>query len=166
MDLVLTLVFYGCAVLALAGTVVAALAAAPAWRLLALLGVAVGAAGLLLSLSAPLAAAVALVALAGAAVVVAGDEVVTAGVGRAAPFRAALAGADLPTRLGAAGVVLLLAVLLVMALGGGFASHAWDGSFASAGRVLFGRDAVATEAVGACLLVALAAGAAAWSRRP
>jgi hypothetical protein len=164
LDLVLTVVFSGCAILAVAGALAAGLAPVPSWRPLGLLAVAVGASGLLLSLSATLAAPTALVALGGIALMAAGGEPGPA-PRAAAPPRAAVAGLTAPVQVGVAGVVLLLAVLLVIAFGGQFAAGAGGGSFASAGRVLFARDALAAEAVGASLLVALAAGAAAWSRR-
>ena len=168
MDLVLTIVFLGCAILAVAGAVAAALAPARSWRLLGLLGVAAGAAGLLLSLGSGLAAAVALVSLGGAAILVAGDDLAPVRAERVGgQLRASLTGADRAVQLGLAGAVVLLAVLLVIAIGGAFASGPGGGSsVASAGRALFGRDAIAVEAVGASLLVALSAGAAAWGRRP
>ena len=56
-----------------------------------------------------------------------------------------------------------------MSLRGAFASGgAGSGPFAAAalGRLFFGRDALALEAVGASLAVALALGGAARSRRP
>jgi NADH:ubiquinone oxidoreductase subunit 6 (subunit J) len=171
LDVVLTIVFYGCAIVAVGGALAAALAPAPSGRLLGLLGVAVGAAGLLLSLEAGFAALLALVGLTAAAVLLGGGEARAerAAGPRAGLHRVALPPADLPAQLGAVGAALLLVALLVIAFGGSFVSGAaGGGTFAAAavGRALFGRDALATEAVGVSLLVALAVGALAWSRRP
>ena len=168
MDLVLTLVFYGCAILAVGGALVAALGPASV-RPLGTLGVAVGGAGLLVSFSAGFAALVALVCLGASAVLVGGGELRAARPDRAgASLRAGLTGGDLPAQVGAVAAALLLVVLLVIALGGAFAAGGGaDGPFAASavGRALFGRDALAAEAVGASLLVAFGAGALARSRR-
>jgi hypothetical protein len=172
LDVVVTIIFYGCAIVAVVGALAAALVPAPSWRLFGLLGVAIGAAGLLLTLEAGFAALLALVCLSASAVLVGGGlrpaRADRAAGSRVGPRRRGLPGADLPAQLGAAGAVLLLVVLLVIALGGSFAAGASQGPFAAAevGRALFGRDALATEAVGASLLVALAVSALAWSRRP
>jgi hypothetical protein len=175
LDVVVTIVFYGCAIAAAVGAIAAALAPAPSWRLFGLLGVAVGAAGLLLTFEAGFAALLALVCLGASSVLVgaggpgpARAEPV-AGSPRVGRRRLGLPGGDVPAQFGAAGAALLLAVLLVIALGGSFASGGGgQGPFAAVavGRALFGRDALATEAVGASLLVALMVGALAWSRRP
>jgi NADH:ubiquinone oxidoreductase subunit 6 (subunit J) len=167
LDLVLTLVFYGCAVVAVGGALVTALAPAPA-RSLGTLAVAAGTAGLLAALSAGFAALVAFVCLGASAVLLGGHELRTVQAGRlAGSVRASLTGADLPAQLGAAGAVLLLVVLLVIALGGVFAPGGAEGAFAASavGRALFGRDALAAEAVGAALLVALGVAAVTRGRR-
>jgi hypothetical protein len=83
--------------------------------------------------------------------------------------RASVAPADLPAQLGAAAAALLVAVLLVIAFGGVFApSGGGEGPFGASavGRALFGRDALAAEAVGAALLVGLGAAAITRGRRP
>jgi NADH:ubiquinone oxidoreductase subunit 6 (subunit J) len=169
LDLVLTLVFYGCAIVAVGGAVATALAPAPA-RSLGPLAVAIGAAGLLASLSAGFAALVALVCLGASAVLLGGHELRADQAGRpAGSVRASLAPADLPAQLGAAAAALLVAVLLVIAFGGVFApSGGGEGPFGASavGRALFGRDALAAEAVGAALLVGLGAAAITRGRRP
>jgi NADH:ubiquinone oxidoreductase subunit 6 (subunit J) len=160
-DLVLTIVFFICAILAVAGALAASVGPDASWRLLGLLAVAVGTAGVLASLSAGFAALVALVCLGASAVVVA------AGSG---PVRVELPGdARLAAQVGAVAAALLLAVLVVVPVGGTFAGGSDTGSgfdVAALGRAFFGRDALALEAVGAALLVALAVGGQARGRRP
>jgi hypothetical protein len=158
LDVVLTILFSLCAILAVAGSLASALLPAGAGRLLGLLGVAVGTAGVLATFSEGFAALVALVCLGASALLVAG------GVGRAG----ASSRPDLAAQLGAAAAALLLGLLVFVAVRGGFRSGASpDGPFAAAalGRLFFGRDALALEAVGAALAIALALGAIAWSRR-
>jgi NADH-quinone oxidoreductase subunit J len=161
-DVVLTIVFFLCAILAVAGAVGAALGPAASWRLVGLLALAVGAAGVLASFSAGFAAVVALVCL--------GASAVLLGTADAAPVTAGLRGsAALPAQAGAVAAALLLAILVVVALGGTFAGGAHAGpafDAAALGRAFFGRDALALEAVGATLTAALAVGALARSRRP
>jgi NADH:ubiquinone oxidoreductase subunit 6 (subunit J) len=172
-DVVLTIVFFLCAILAVAGAVGAALGPAAQWRLLGLLVLALGTAGVLASLSAGFAALVALVCLGASAVLLgsmdasaparggrraAGDPVATPGGGRAA----------LSAQVGAVAAAALLVLLLVVALGSTFVRGSHDGSAFDAvglGRVFFGRDALALEAVGATLTAALAVGALARGRR-
>jgi NADH:ubiquinone oxidoreductase subunit 6 (subunit J) len=160
-DLVLTIVFFICAILAVAGALGASFGPTASWRLLGLLGVAAGTAGVLVGLSAAYAALVVLVCLGASAVLVAGTA--------PGPVREAAAGrAALPGQMGAAAAALLLIILLVVAVRGSFATGVGLASSfdpAALGRVLFGRDAVAVEAVGAALTAALGAGALAWSRR-
>jgi NADH:ubiquinone oxidoreductase subunit 6 (subunit J) len=159
-DVVLTIVFFLCAILAVAGAVGAAIGPAALWRLVGLLALAVGTAGVLASLSAGVAALIALVCL--------GASAVLLGSGDAAGTGAPRGEAALPAQVGAVAAALLLALLLVVAFGGSFArgSHA-PGAFdaVALGRLFFGRDAVALEAVGATLTAALAVGALARSRR-
>ena len=157
MDVVLTIVFFLCAILAVAGAVGAALGPAAPWRLLGLLALAVGAAGVLASFSAGFAALIALVCLGASAVLLGpADSAAPRGQG------------GLAAQIGAAAAALLLVILLVVALRGTFAGvpHAGSGFDAVAlGRAFFGRDALALEAVGATLTAALAVGALARSRR-
>ena len=171
MDLVLTIVFFICAILAVAGALGASLVPDASWRLLGLLAVAVGTAGVLASFSAGFAALVALVCLGASAVLIGGAA--AGGVAGAARLRFDVADAGaafrLSAQIGAVAAAMLLAVLLAVAVAGSFASggHGGDGFGAAAvGRVFFGRDALAVEAVGGMLTAALAIGAAARSRRP
>jgi NADH:ubiquinone oxidoreductase subunit 6 (subunit J) len=161
-DLVLTIVFFICAILAVAGALAASLGPAASWRLLGLLGLAVGTAGVLVSLWAGFAALVALVCLGASALLLGG---VDAAPGRAeAPGRAPLSG-----QVGAAAAALLLVLLLVVAVRGTFAAGGGPAQGfdpAAVGRALLGRDALALEAVGAALTAAFAVGALARSRRP
>jgi len=184
LDLVLTVVFYICAVLAVVGGLAAALAPVASWRLVGLLAVAVGAAGVLVSLSAGFAALVALVCLGGSTLLLGGLDLRSsrpeAAAGRGVGGRriaggatASLPSAHLPSglsaQLGGIAAALLLVVFLVVAVGVGFASGASAGSVfdaAALGRALLGRDALALEAAGVGLATALAFGAAARSRRP
>jgi NADH:ubiquinone oxidoreductase subunit 6 (subunit J) len=169
-DLVLTIVFFICAILAVAGALGASLVPDASWRLLGLLAMAVGTAGVLVSFSAGFAALVALVCLGASAVLIGGATV--GGVAGAARLRfeaTEVGGAiRLSAQIGAVAAALLLAILLAVAVAGSFASgaHRGDGFGASAvGRVFFGRDALALEAVGAMLMAALAIGAAVRGRR-
>ena len=161
MDLVLTIVFFICAILAVAGAVGAALGPAASWRLLGLLALAVGTAGVLASLSAGFAALVALVCI-GASAVLLGSTDLT-------PLReGARWAAALPAQVGAVAAAALFVMLLVVAVRGTFAAGGHAGPEfdpVAIGRVFFGRDALALEAVGATLTAALAVGALARSRR-
>jgi NADH:ubiquinone oxidoreductase subunit 6 (subunit J) len=158
-DLVLTIVFFLCATLAVAGAVGAALSPVATWRLLGLLALAVGTAGVLASLSAGFAAVVALVCL-GASALLLGSAAVAA-------VRDLVVESVLSAQVGGAAAALLLVLLLVVAIGGSFqaAGHvppAFD--LAGLGRTFFGRDALALEAVGATLTAGLAVGALARRR--
>ena len=157
MDVVLTIVFFLCAILAVAGAVGAALGPAAQWRLVGLLALAVGVAGVLASFSAGFAALVALVCLGASAVLLGSTDA-----------SAPRAQGALAAQVGGVAAALLLVILLVVALRGTFAGfpHAGPAFDAVAlGRAFFGRDALALEAVGATLTAALAVGALARSRR-
>jgi NADH:ubiquinone oxidoreductase subunit 6 (subunit J) len=160
-DVLLTIAFYVCAGLALAGALGSALlASASSWRTLALLGLAVGTAGVLASLSAGFAALVTLVCLVTCAILLSGP-------------RAAAAGALGPVRespwlaqLGAIAAAGLFLTLVYIALRGDFVRGSYPGGWFGAtflGRLLFARDAIALQAVGMALLVGLT-GVAARSR--
>jgi NADH:ubiquinone oxidoreductase subunit 6 (subunit J) len=160
-DLALTIVFFICAILAVAGALGASLSPTASWRLLGLLVMAVGTAGVLAGMSAGFAAVVALLCLGASALVV--GAVDGGAAGAVGPPRSTLAG-----QVGAVAAALLLAVLLVVAVRGSFASGASPGGAFDAtalGHAFFGRDALALEAVGASLTAALAVGALARSRR-
>jgi NADH:ubiquinone oxidoreductase subunit 6 (subunit J) len=125
----------------------------------AAMGVAgVGLAGIYLSLSAGFAAVVALLCYAGCAALLAGpryrslDSVVR----------------PLWRQLGAIGAAALLALLAYSAFRGDFDQATFfGGAFGTAavGRLLFAHDALATEAVAALVLVALAGATAVWRAR-
>ncbi len=118
----------------------------------------VGVAGLYLSLSAGFSALVALVCFAGCALLLGAPayrvmEITVSGVWR---------------QLGAVAAGGLLAVLCYAAWRGNFVHATFYGgsiNSASIGRLLFARDALATEAVGALILVALVGATAAWRLR-
>ena len=166
MDLVLTIVFYTFAILAVVGALVAALAPTTSWRLLGLIGVAVGTAGVMLSLSAWLVALIALICLGASAFLVAGGrEVRAASPTPYAWFREA----GFATQAGVLAAALLLVLLALVAAGGSFSrggSGAAGIGAASLGRIFFARDALAVEAVGAAAMIAMALTAAVRDRRP
>ena len=167
LDTTLTIIFYACSGLAIAGSLGATLAEAR-WRGPALIAVAVGAAGALASLSAGFAALLALVALGGCALLIGalpglpGDH-----ARRAGDVRSGRVG--LAAGLGAVMAAVLLGAMLYAVLGTSFGVHTtypggWFGA-AALGRAFFGRDALAMLAVAGMLLVGLAVGVAARARR-
>jgi len=166
LDTTLTIIFYACSGLAIAGSLGATLAEAR-WRGPALIAVAVGVAGALASLSAGFAALLALVALGGCALLIGalpgrpGDH-----PRQAAGDRSGRVG--LAAGLGALMAAVLLAALLYAVARGSFAAHLYPGGWfgaAAVGRALFGRDALTLLAVTGMLLVGLAVGALARARR-
>lgn len=163
MDLVLTIVFYLFAILAVAGALAASLVSASAWRLTGLIALAIGTAGVLVTFSAWLVALVALACLGASALLVGGGRDVRAA---ATGVRAGLLTGGVATLAGAAATLVLLVLLIVVAVGGSFATGGGSPGAAAVGRVLFTRDALAAEAVGAAVLVATAGGAMARRWRP
>jgi NADH:ubiquinone oxidoreductase subunit 6 (subunit J) len=160
LDLVLTIVFYVSSILAVAGALATALLPAGVRGLAGLLAVAVGTAGVLVSLSAGFVALVALVCL-GAAALLLGRQTTPVTDPSAAPR-------TLSAQIGAVAAGLLVLVLVYVALRGTYVAAPFTGDgfgISALGRAFFGRDALAMEAVGAMLLVALAFGAAALGRR-
>jgi NADH:ubiquinone oxidoreductase subunit 6 (subunit J) len=154
LDTLHSVLFYAFAAVTVGGGLAACLLAGRA-RALAVGAVAVGLAGLYADLNAGYAAIVTLVALGASALLLLGLR----------PAPRAVAGeeeaAGLAQQLGGllAGVVLL--VLLYVAFNGRhFAGANLTGQFntAALGRLLAGRDALATEAIAAALLVAGVAG--------
>jgi NADH:ubiquinone oxidoreductase subunit 6 (subunit J) len=120
--------------------------------------VAIGVAGMYVSLSAGFAAVVALVCYGACALVLAGSayRVVEPAIG--AWWR----------QLGALGAAVLLAALAYAAYRGDFAfDNYFGGPFGSAalGRLLFAHDALAVEAVAVLVLVALVGATLAWRVR-
>lgn len=163
MDIILTLAFYFCAGLAVAGALAAAIASGGR-RSLGLLILALGTAGLLASLSAGFAALVALVCLGGSALLVGGLGEDGSGV-PVVLGRRALA---LSAQLGGLAAAFLFALLAYVAWQGDFAHGAYPGgSFGAAalGRRLFAHDALAADAAGALLMVGLAWGLGLVRRR-
>ena len=120
--------------------------------------VGLGLGGVYLTLSAGFAAAVALVCYAGCAVLIAGQQ-----------YRSyATVAGPVWRQLGALGAAALLALYAYSAFHGDFVNGSFFGGTigaVSVGRLLFAHDALATEAVAALILVALAGGAAAWRLR-
>ena len=127
-------------------------------RGLALAVVGVGLAGLYLTLSAGFAAAVALLCYLGAAWLLAGRG-----------YRAVMsASGPVWRQAGAVGAGGLLVLLAYSAFRGGFVNDAFrGGTFGteSIGRLFFGHDALATEAVALLVVAALAGATAAWRAR-
>lgn len=148
MDTLHSVLFYAFAAVTVAGGLVAALLEARP-RALGVAAVAVGVAGLLADLDAGFAALVALVALgACAALVLQLPGTVPAAVRLDRQLGEALAG------------VAFLALVYAAVKGGYAAASGSTGVFnaAALGRLLFGRDALAVEALAAALLVAAIAG--------
>lgn len=120
--------------------------------------VGLGLAGLYASLSAGFAAAIALLCYAGCALLIAGAQ-----------YRSlqSVTG-PLWRQVGALAAGALLALLAFSAFRGDFAQAGFFGGSigaTSVGRLLFAHDALATEAVAALVLAALAGAAAAWRLR-
>ncbi len=157
MDSLHAIGFYVSSALSITGALLAALQPRRGARGAALALTGVGLAGIYLSLSAGFAAAVTLVCYAGCAWLVAGPNYRTIEYA-VRPWWRQLAA------LAAAG---LLAALAYSAFGGDFV-HAkfYGGWFGTAvvGRLLFAHDALATEAVGALIVVALVGATAVWRR--
>ena len=158
MDSLHAIGFYVSAAISLGGGLLVAFLPARAWRGLAVAASGLGIVGLYASLSADFAGLVALVCYSGCALLIAAPQyrVVDAPIG----FMWRQAGA-----IAAAG---LFAVLAYAAYRGDFVHAAFRGGeigSAAVGQLLFAHDALATEAVGALLLVALAGATAAWRLR-
>jgi NADH:ubiquinone oxidoreductase subunit 6 (subunit J) len=158
MDSLHAIGFYVSAAVSVAGGLSVAFLGSRPRRGLALAVVAIGVAGIYLSLSAGFAALVALVCYGSCALLLAGSAY--RAVEPLAGSRWRQAGA-----LGAAALMLLVAYAAYRA---DFVSAAYFGGWfgsAALGRSLFAHDALATEAVAALILVALAGGAVAWRAR-
>jgi len=159
MDSLHAIGFYVSAAISVGGGLAVAFLPGRGARGAALATAGVGVAGLYLSLSAGFAAGVALVCYAGCALLVAAPqyrviESVVAGAWR---------------QVGAVAAAALFAVLAYAAWRGSFAhpTFFYLGSVnsASIGRLLLAHDTLATEAVGALILVALIGATAAWRSR-
>ena len=158
MDSLHAIGFYVSATLSLGGAILSAFLPAREWRGLAVGVTGLGIAGILASLSAGFAAVVVLVCYAAMAVLLAGPRYRVLETQSSSLWR----------QVGAVGAAALFAVLAYAAFRGGFA-HAtyFGGAFGSAavGRFLLDHDALATEAIAALVVVALAGAAAGWHSR-
>jgi NADH:ubiquinone oxidoreductase subunit 6 (subunit J) len=157
MDSLHAIGFYVSAALAGVGGLVLAFAKGHERRSLGLGLVGLGAAGTYTSLSAGFAAVITLVCYVACALLVARPD-----------YRALeqVAG-SVWRQVGAVGAALLFAALAYAAFRGDFARATfYGGAFGavSVGRLLFAHDALATEAVGGLVLVALVGAALAWRR--
>jgi NADH:ubiquinone oxidoreductase subunit 6 (subunit J) len=158
MDSLHAIGFYVSAAISVGGGLMVAFLPGRGARGLALAVSGLGIAGLYAALSADFAGLVALVCYAGCALLIAAPRyrVVDSPVGFA--WRQA----------GAVGAAALFAVLAYAAYRGDFVSATYTGGeigTAAIGRVLFVHDALAAEAVGALVVVALAGATAAWRLR-
>jgi NADH:ubiquinone oxidoreductase subunit 6 (subunit J) len=150
--------FYASSALALGAGLLVALLEDRARRALALAASGLGVAGVYTSLSAGFAAVLVLVSFAGCAVLVGRPD-----------YRAFEEATEAAWRqLTAVAAALLFAGLAYAAYRGSFAQVTFNGGpfgAAAVGRLLLTHDALATEAVGALVLAALAGLTAAWRLR-
>jgi NADH-quinone oxidoreductase subunit J len=167
MDSLHAMGFYVSAALSVAGGLSVAFLTNRSRRALALAIAGVGVAGMYTSLSAAFGGLIALVTFAGCAALLAGPG-----------YRILETAASLRWRqIGAVAAAGLFAALAYAAFHGRFADAGWtgyaplsalvgDGSGPTqVGRLLFTRDALATEAVGALILAALVGATAVWRAR-
>jgi len=158
MDSLHAIGFYVSAAVSLGGGLLVAFLPGRGARGVALAAAGAGIAGLYVSLSAGFSGLVALVCFAGCAPLLAAPayrvmDITVAGIWR---------------QLGAIAAGGLLAVLCYAAWRGDFVHATFYGgaiNSASVGRLLFAHDALATEAIGALVLVALVGATAAWRLR-
>lgn len=158
MDSAHAIVFFASSAVALAGAVAVAILPGRDLRSLALLIAGVGVAGVDASLSGGFAAIVVLVSFAGSAALLARPD-----------YRAfEWAAGGLWRQLGAIAAALMLVLLGYAAYRGTFAHVTFNGGdlgTAAVGRLLFARDALATEAVVAIAVVALVVMTMLWRTR-
>jgi NADH:ubiquinone oxidoreductase subunit 6 (subunit J) len=157
MDSLHAIGFYVSAALAGVGGVLLAFLRGHWNRGVALVAIGLGVAGIYASLSAGFAAVVVLICYAACALLVARPDYRTVELAVGAVWRQA----------GAVGAAVLFAVLAYAAFRGQFAHATFNGgAFGSVAvaRLLFAHDALATEAVGAVVLVTLVGAAVAWRR--
>jgi NADH:ubiquinone oxidoreductase subunit 6 (subunit J) len=158
MDSLHAIGFYVSAAVSVAGGLSVAFLSGRPRRGLALAVVAIGVAGIYLSLSAGFAALVALVCYGSCALLQARSTYRAAEPFIGSRWRQA----------GALGAAALMALVAYAAYRADFVSATYFGGWlgsAALGRNLFARDALATEAVAALILVALVGGAVAWRAR-
>jgi hypothetical protein len=158
MDSLHAIGFYASATLSMGSALFVAFLPAREMRGLAMAVTGIGLAGIALALSAGFAATVVLVCYVAIAVILSGPQYRS--------FEPVVHGAW--RQLGGVGAAGMLALLVYAAFRGDFV-HAtfYGGAFgtSSVGRLLFAHDAMATEAVGALILVALVGATAAWRLR-
>jgi NADH-quinone oxidoreductase subunit J len=165
MDSLHAISFYVSAALAVVGGVVIAFLNGHWNRGVALAAIGLGLAGIYASLSAGFAAVVVLVCYAGCALLVARPDYRTVGLPVGRVWR----------QLGAVGAALLFGTLAYAAFRGQYAHAVFSGyepgvvkvgAFDSVAvtRLLFAHDALATEAIGAVVLVTLVGAAVFWRR--
>ena len=158
MDVLTSVLFFALAAVTLIGALGVALLPAGGVRALAFLLVAAGAAGMYLVLAAGFAAVVALVVLVAAGLLLA-----------PLPRATAEPRSTVAHQVGALACAALFVVLAYAAYRGGLYAGAYRaadfGIFnaAAMGRLLLGRDALATDGAGALLLLALVTGGARWA---
>jgi NADH:ubiquinone oxidoreductase subunit 6 (subunit J) len=157
MDSLHTIGFYVSAALAGAGGILAAFLNGHLRRGTALALTGLGVAGVYASLSAGFAAVVVLLAYVACALLIARPDYRTVEQAAGALWR----------QLGAVGAALLFIGLAYAAFRGHFVQAAFHGAAfdtAPLGRLLFAHDGLATDAVGALVLIALVGAALSWRR--
>jgi hypothetical protein len=158
MDSLHAIGFYASAALSIGGGLAFAFLPGRTARGIAMIVAGLGVAGAYASLSAGFASVVALVCYAACAVILAGPRHLSVESGVAAWWR----------QLAAVGAAGLLAALLYAAIRGDFEEVPFHGGAfdsAAVGRFLLGRDALATEAVAALVMVSLVGATVAWRSR-
>jgi NADH:ubiquinone oxidoreductase subunit 6 (subunit J) len=158
MDSLHAIGFYVSAALSVAGGLSVAFLPGRTRRALALAASGIGVAGIYASLSAAFAGVIALISFAGCAALLAGPGYRIVELQAGGRWR----------QVGAVAAAALFAVLAYSAFRGHFPSATFlGGSLGAApvGRLLFTHDALAAEAVGALVLVALVGATAAWRAR-
>jgi NADH:ubiquinone oxidoreductase subunit 6 (subunit J) len=149
--------FYASSAIALVGAILVALLPGRGARALALFLTGVGVAGIDTSLSAGFTAGVVLITFAGAAALIARHDY------RSFDFTTSI----LWRQLGGIAAVVLLGALAYAAFRGNFAHITFNGGSlgtAAVGRLLFARDAVATDAIAVLFVIALVTLTVAWRR--
>lgn len=158
MDSLHSIGFYASSAVAVVGALLVAVLPGRGMRALALLLAGLGVAGIDLALSAGFAAGVVALSFAGCAALIARNDY------RSFDFTTGFAW----RQFGAIAAAVLVAGLAYAAYRGNFSEVAFNGGplgTAAVGRLLFAHDAVATDAVGVLVLIALASLTAAWRLR-
>ena len=157
MDSLHAIGFYASTAVALVGAVLVAILPGRETRALALFITGIGVAGIDVFLSAGFTAAIVLLSFAGCAALISRHDYRSFDFTTGAVWR----------QLGAVGAALLLIALGYAAYRGNFAHITFNGGTlgtAAVGRLLFARDALAADAVGVLVLIALVTLTVAWRR--